>query len=62
MSNWTQPLCIPCWNRENPDRQTAGHGDVGDLEHCCQCGDATRSGIYVRRDPATVPFPTDGED
>lgn len=57
--NWTQPVCIPCWNRDHPDRQTQGRGDIGDLEHCCLCGGETRSGLYVRLDPATVPFPSE---
>jgi len=58
VSNWTQPVCIRCWNRDYPDRQTEGSGDIGAPEHCCECGSDTRSGLYVRRDPATVPFPT----
>lgn len=55
--SWTQPLCVTCWNRDNPDRQTSGTGDMGDLERFCECGSETRSGIYIRIDPATVPFP-----
>jgi hypothetical protein len=29
---------------------------------CCECGYPTWSGIYLRVDPATVPFPTPKED
>jgi hypothetical protein len=57
---WTQPLCVACWNRDNPDRQ-AGNDPVGPPERCCKCGDPTRSGIYVRIDPATVPYPQPDE-
>lgn len=59
--SWTQPVCIPCWNRDHPDRQTGGHGDINDPEHCCLCGGETRAGLYVRLDPATVPFPSTEE-
>jgi hypothetical protein len=60
--SWTQPVCIACWNRDNPDRQTAGRGDIGTLERCCKCGNNTQSGLYVRIDPRTVPFPREETD
>lgn len=72
MSNFTQPLCERCWiaehgtfdhDRETGElllvavRQPVRALDCG-IEECCQCGHPTISGIYVRRDPATVPHPT----
>jgi hypothetical protein len=56
---WTQAICVACWNERNPDRPTnpAISYEHGDEECCCHCGQATRSGIYVRVNPATVPYP-----
>jgi hypothetical protein len=62
MSDWTQAVCTSCWNERNPDK---AHIDVFGLtgaEMCCWCGNDTTSGIYVRVDPATVPFPTQWEE
>jgi hypothetical protein len=56
--SWTQAVCNPCWDARNPDRQpmkmNEGHRET---EKCCWCGKPTRSGIYQRIDPATVPYP-----
>jgi hypothetical protein len=57
LMSWTQPVCVPCWDRDNPDRPAPDRGDVGALEQCCKCGTMTRSGIYIRIDPATVSYP-----
>lgn len=57
--SWTQPLCPPCWNERNPDR-TVNPLDLaygGETETCCDCGQDTSCGIYVRVDPATVEHP-----
>jgi hypothetical protein len=51
MSNWTHAICAPCWNKERPDRPTPLGNEIGDLEVCCFCGEPTKSGIYVRKDP-----------
>jgi len=59
--SWTQPQCDKCWTRENPVRE-AVRLTRPVLEQCCTCGFATRSGIYIRRDPAAVPYPTMDED
>ncbi len=57
---WTQPQCGPCWMKENPGRQaTALIHDVREDEICCTCGMVTHSGIYVRKDPKLVPYPTE---
>jgi len=56
---WTQPSCDDCWtlhaSRAAPRRLAEAHREA---EMCCWCGELTRSGIYVRVDPTTVPFPT----
>jgi hypothetical protein len=59
--SWTQPVCVNRWNEMFPDRQV----DPTDLRYkpykpmddnlCCFCGVPTT--IYIRIDPATVPFP-----
>lgn len=62
---WTQPLCEPCWIAEHHTVDLDGSTSVRrpvrsldtDLEVCCRCGNLTVAGIYVRADPATVPFP-----
>ena len=59
--SWTQPQCDKCWMLENPARE-AVRLTMPTLEQCCTCGFATRSGIYIRRDPATVAYPTMDED
>ena len=53
---WNQPLCNDCWNAENPYRAAFRMG-FAPAETCCMCGTQTTSGIYVRRDPKTVPHP-----
>jgi len=57
--SWTQPACDSCWGQRNPGRiATRVRGDYRESEVCCYCGRGTRSGIYVRVDPTTVPHPT----
>ena len=53
---FTQPLCGTCWDRENHDWAPVV-SNTAEIERCCQCGEKTESGIYIRVDPATVPFP-----
>jgi hypothetical protein len=57
MSDWTQAQCEACWNERNPHRQ-AHRMRLPEPERCAFCGQPTTAGIYVRVDPATVPFPT----
>lgn len=55
--SFTQPTCDDCWDERHagtPSPRTP----VGAPEACCYCGADTRSGIYVRVDPATVAFPS----
>lgn len=51
--NWTQPICQDCWITRNPDREPV-RVSLGDPENCCDCGEATNAGIYIRVDPRTV--------
>ena len=56
--NWNQPFCDLCFKAEQPDREpTRIVPQSRSIEACCMCGRDTLSGIYVRRDPATVYFP-----
>lgn len=55
-NNWTHPICDDCWTLRHPDRQAVRVvGTWGDVEQCCFCRHATRSGIYVRQDPTMSP-------
>lgn len=55
MSPWTHAFCVPCWNRENPDRAvTAAAYSSGPLTKCCRCLLPTQSGIYVRKNPVIL--------
>ena len=55
---WTQAACAECYNRERPGKvPTRMKPEYRETERCCWCGEDTRSGIYVRVDPATVPYP-----
>ena len=59
--SWTQPICDLCWAREEPGREpTRLLPHAREIEKCCICGRDTLSGIYFRRDPATVPYPASG--
>ena len=55
--SFTQPICAVCWRRDHPDNPYTGLYE-GELGKCCKCGLHTRSGIYIRVDPTTVPYPT----
>lgn len=57
--SWTQPICDPCWAKMRPGEKPY-RVLIPDQEQCALCGDGTPSGIYVRLDPATVPYPRDG--
>jgi len=55
--SWTQPVCDDCWDIDHPATPSPRRGQ-GELEHCCKCAEPTRSGIYIRVDPASVKWPT----
>lgn len=63
MANFNQPYCDDCWikrceERGEPDRVATRLKDPRE-EQCCQCGENTRSGIYVRQHPNEVPYPSE---
>lgn len=56
---WTQAQCYGCFQSEQPGREpNRAMGDAGEWETCCTCGALTTAGIYVRKDPKTVRFPS----
>lgn len=57
---WTHSMCEDCWNKRNPQRR-AVKMIKGDNEHCCFCGIAHHSGIYVRYNPASEELKCLGE-
>lgn len=56
--SWTQPLCPRCYHQGSPGQPPATLNDRAGGK-CCQCGELTGAGIYVRIDPATCPYPTE---
>lgn len=55
--SFTQPICEECWWEQHASDPARLREDVRDDEICAFCGRPTFSGIYVRVDPSTVPFP-----
>lgn len=56
--SWTQPICHACWDIRNPNREPKRLLEPV-RERCCVCGHFTRQGIYLRVNPASVPYPPD---
>lgn len=55
---WTQPICLSCWGCLYP--HLPRHQVRNDHSRiCCRCGAATTAGIYIRIDPASVPYPSE---
>jgi len=57
--NWNQPICGNCWNARNPGRVPVQGWFDGIEERCAYCGHPTTAAIFVRDDPATVPYPAE---
>ena len=67
MLSWNQPTCERCWiikrGRFNPDglllavEEPYRMNSDARIERCAWCGQPTIVGIYVRADPAQVPYP-----
>jgi hypothetical protein len=51
---WAAPLCDDCWDKFAPDKPSP-RLECGASETCDDCGNATRSGIYVRRERKVSP-------
>ena len=61
--SWNQPACDACYEALYPGRRPArvAH-EHRERRRCSFCGESTFSGIYVRHDPARVPYPAEEED
>ncbi len=55
--NWTQPVCIGCYQQNHPEMGDPVRFLEAGLEYCCHCGLRTLEGIYERIDPRTVRYP-----
>lgn len=55
-----QPLCDRCWFRDNPEKLPIRKTFAGfSLDRCSGCGRSTEmSGIYVRVDLNSCPYPS----
>lgn len=76
--SWTQPICTDCWVQDNSVMEPDGGGlavrepvrikeQDGDtfadhLEECCKCTRYTTSRIFVRVNPAAIPYPSRTKD
>jgi hypothetical protein len=70
--SWTQPICEADWVDQRSTFAEKGWDDLvverpttvrtAPLEQCAWCGLPTFVGIYVRADPATVPYPRTDDD
>ena len=60
--SWQAPCCERCWITDVGARP-GGEIEVPvrltepDIETCAFCGNLTIFGVYVRRDPTTLPYP-----
>lgn len=57
MAKWTHAICEKCWKTLNPGRSPTRLRDAR-VETCCECGCFTQNGVYIRKDPKTVKYPT----
>lgn len=51
---WNHVICDRCWDKEELNRRPVRVRDEGETR-CCWCGGVTVSGIFVRRDPGSLP-------
>lgn len=72
MSGWNQNCCTDCWIGLHGRVREDGGYEVREPHRvasegawlpvrCSFCGRQTTSGIFVRADPRTVPYPADEE-
>lgn len=65
MANWNQPQCERCWigRHTGPDGIRAPVRTTNtQVETCAYCGLITIMGVYVRDNPAAVPYPAPDDD
>ena len=56
--SWTHGICDFCWEKRFPDKEPHRMSpELREVERCCDCGNSTVSGVYVRLNPITVRFP-----
>lgn len=73
--SWTQPICERDWVAQRATWEQLPDGSEklvsvpvpvrvidANVERCSWCGEATIMGVFVRADPASVPFPALNED
>lgn len=61
--NWNQPICDKCWDERNPDRLPVRiKPEYAEEKTCAYCGEPTKSGIFVRAHPLSVPHPAPDDD
>jgi hypothetical protein len=52
------PICDGCYDSRYPGRPPVRiRVAMGDVEQCCDCGNFTESGIWIRDDPRCVQYP-----
>lgn len=55
--SWTHAQCKKCWDKEHCIKEDNAKPTTvidKEVEICCDCGEQTASGIYIRRNPADV--------
>ncbi len=56
--SWNQAICDFCWyNLRGQARPVRVRPEYAELHVCAYCGDQTRSGIFIRDNPAYVKYP-----
>ena len=53
---WTRPCCLVCWHESYPGQKPVRRRAT-DSQTCAWCAASTVSGIFIRADPHTVPYP-----
>lgn len=53
VSSWTHAICDACWDQRNPYRDPYRIKEATEVM-CCFCGNQTKSGIWIRKNPADM--------
>ena len=59
MSKWTWPMCDECWRKRFPWDPVRLKMVGMPPERCGWCGGEAKGGIFIRANPADVPFRDD---